>query len=60
MLSTYACKMVELAAEISTELILRERRKRGIVSPLMCMPWYNRTWEVKRMTELQTPVVEDK
>ena len=58
MLSTYACMMVELSAEIACEIILRERRKLGIVTPLMGFPWYNRTWEMQRMTELQAPTAE--
>jgi hypothetical protein len=59
MLSTYACDMVELATEIACEIILRQRRQRGIVTPLMAFPWYNRTWEAKRMTELQQPPAAD-
>lgn len=55
MLSTYACDLVELSTEIACEIILRSRRQRGIVTPLNGFPWYNRTWEVQRMTEMQKP-----
>ena len=51
MWSTYAAELVALAVEIACEIILRERRKAGITTPLMAFPWYNRTWELKQLTE---------
>ncbi len=51
MWSTYAAELVALAAEIACEIILRSRRERGIETPLMAFPWYNRTWELKQLTE---------
>jgi hypothetical protein len=58
MWSTYACELVTLTAEIACEIILRARRKQGIITPLMALPWYNRTWELQRTTELQKPESE--
>lgn len=55
MWSTYAAELVALAAEIACEIILRSRRQRGIVTPLMAFPWYNRTWESMKLTELLKP-----
>ena len=55
MWSTYAAELVALAAEIACEIILRSRRQRGIVTPLMAFPWYNRTWELKQLTGLLQP-----
>ena len=59
MWSTYACELVAISAEIACEIILRARRKKGIETPLMAFPWYNRTWEQKQLTELLTPESED-
>ena len=55
MWSTYACELVGLAAEIACEIILRSRRQRGIVTPLIALPWYNRTWELMQLTESLKP-----
>ena len=55
MWSTYACELVALAAEIACEIILRGRRQRGIVTPLIGFPWYNRSWESQQLTELINP-----
>ena len=55
MWSTYACELVVLAAEIACEIILRSRRHRGIVTPLMALPWYNRTWESQKLMESLPP-----
>jgi len=55
MWSTYACELVGLAAEIACEIILRSRRQRGVVTPLIALPWYNRTWELKQLTGLLQP-----
>jgi hypothetical protein len=50
MWSVEASELTGLAAEIACEIILRERRQKGIVTPLMAMPWYNRTWELMQLT----------
>lgn len=55
MWSTYAAELCALTAEIACEIILRWRRQRGIVTPLMAFPWYNRTWESQQLTELVNP-----
>ena len=55
MWSTYACELVALAAEMACEIILRSRRQRGIVTPLMTFPWYNRSWESRQLTESLKP-----
>jgi hypothetical protein len=52
MWSVEASELTGLAAEIACEIILRERRQKGIVTPLMAMPWYNRTWELMQLTRL--------
>jgi len=55
MWSVEASELVALAAEIACEIILRSRRQRGIVTPLMTFPWYNRTWESMQLTESLKP-----
>jgi len=55
MWSIYACELVALAAEIACEIILRVRRRRGIVTPLVGFPWYSRIWESQQLTELVNP-----
>jgi hypothetical protein len=57
--STYECELIALSAEITCEIILRARRQRGIKTPLMAFPWYNRTWELKQLTESLNPKAED-
>jgi hypothetical protein len=58
MWSTYAAELVALSAEIACEIILRSRRQRGIITPLMAFPWYNRTWELQQLTESLKPESE--
>ena len=55
MWSVEASELVGLAAEIACEIILRSRRQRGIVTPLMAFPWHNRTWESMQLTESLKP-----
>lgn len=56
MWSTYAVELVVLTAEITAEMILRFRRQRGLVTPLMAIPgWYNRAWEMQQITEFVNP-----
>ena len=55
MWSTYCAELCALTAEITCEIILRSRRQKGIVTPLMGFPWYNRTWELQQLTELVNP-----
>jgi len=55
MWSTYAAELCALAAEITCEIILRSRRQRGIVTPLIGFPWYNRSWELQQLTESVNP-----
>jgi|GEM_PF-1267735 len=55
MWSIYACELVSLAAEIACEIILRGRRQRGIVTPLVGFPWYSRVWESQQLAELVNP-----
>jgi len=55
MWSVEASQLTALGAEIACEIILRSRRQRGIVTPLMGFPWYNRTWESMQLTELLKP-----
>jgi len=55
MWSVEASQLTALGAEIACEIILRSRRKRGIVTPLMAFPWYNRTWESMQLTESLKP-----
>ena len=50
MWSVEASQLVALGAELACEIILRHRRKRGIVTPLANLPWYNRNWEMMQMT----------
>jgi C_GCAxxG_C_C family probable redox protein len=51
MWSVEASELTDLAAEIDCEIILRSRRQRGIVTSLMTFPWYNRIWELMKLTE---------
>ncbi len=55
MWSVYCAELCALVAEITCEIILRSRRQRGIVTPLIGFPWYNRTWESQQLTELVNP-----
>jgi len=55
MWSTFAAELVALAAEIACEIILRSRKEKGMVTPLMALPWYNRVWESQQLTEFVTP-----
>jgi len=57
--STYECDLIALATEIACEIILRARRQKGIVTPLIAFPWYNRTWELQKLTESLKPESED-
>lgn len=50
MWSVEASQLVALGAELACEIILRHRRKRGIVTPLANVPWYNRSWEMMQIT----------
>ena len=57
--STYECDLIALATEIACEIILRARRQKGIVTPLIVFPWYNRTWELQKLTESLKPESAD-
>ncbi len=55
MWSIEASQLVSLGAELACEIILRSRRQRGIITPLMTFPWYNRTSELMQLTESLKP-----
>jgi C_GCAxxG_C_C family probable redox protein len=55
MWSVEASQLTALAAEVACEIILRVRRQRGIVTPVMAFPWYNRAWESMQLTESLKP-----
>ncbi len=60
MWSTYCGELAALVAEITCEIILRWRRKKGIATPLIGFPWHNRNWESQKLTELVNPTIVPK
>ncbi len=50
MWSVEASQLVALGAKLACEIILRDRRKRGIITPLATLPWYNRNSEMMQIT----------